>query len=149
MIKIDKVETREKVLLLLSRIATGWRKPHDERSYLSFKNGIPKLLEYIKVDEVLCLIWNVDVIEENERYIQILRVWDVLPWFEIPKLVIDLNTFFSTYSMEHLNFCKFRCSQGYVCTQLLLLLDMSFIFFGDCYAALISQIFYRIPICFS
>lgn len=113
MARIEKVAVRKEVLLLLSNISTGFRKPHQER-YVSFKDLIPRLLEYIKVDEMLHVIWNVDIIEENASYVQILKVWDVLPWFEVPKLVNHLNTFFSTYSTERLNCCKFRCAEGYV-----------------------------------
>ncbi|XP_056694321.1 uncharacterized protein [Spinacia oleracea] len=111
MARIEKVAVRKEVLLLLSNISTGFRKPHQER-YVSFKDLIPRLLEYIKVDEMLHVIWNVDIIEENASYVQILKVWDVLPWFEVPKLVNHLNTFFSTYSTERLNCCKFRCAEG-------------------------------------
>ncbi|KAL2897301.1 putative helicase MAGATAMA 3 [Bienertia sinuspersici] len=103
--------SRWKVYYLLSRISNGWRKPDEER-YLNFKEGIPDFLEYIKLDEMLYLVWNVDIMEENTSYVQVLKVWEVLPWFEIPKLAIFLYTFYSTYSIECLSRCKFRCSEG-------------------------------------
>ncbi|KAJ8432842.1 hypothetical protein Cgig2_024530 [Carnegiea gigantea] len=108
---IEKMAIRKEVLLLLSKISSGWRKPHGER-YLNFKGGISHLLEYIKVDGTFYLIWNVDIVEENSNYVQIVKVWDILPWFEVPKLATDLSAIFSSYSEERLRCCKFRCSEG-------------------------------------
>lgn len=110
-VKIEKVAVRRKVISLLLSLPTGWRKPDSER-YLCFRDGIPNLLKYIEVDRMHFLIWNVDIVEENSNYVQILKVWDVLPWFEIPKLFSDINTFLSSYTMDHLYCCKFRCSEG-------------------------------------
>lgn len=108
---IEKMAIRKEVLLLLSKISSGWHKPHGER-YLNFKGGISHLLEYIKVDGTFYLIWNVDIVEENSNYVQIVKVWDILPWFEVPKLATDLSAIFSSYSEERLRCCKFRCSEG-------------------------------------
>lgn len=113
MAKIEKATIRKKIFYILSKLSSGWRQTHEQR-YLNFKEGIPLLLEYIKVDDMLYLVWNVDIVEEKASFVQCLKVWNVLPWFEIPKLAMYLNTFYSTYPTECLNCCKFRFSKGYV-----------------------------------
>lgn len=47
-------------------------------------------------------------------YIQVLKVWDILPLKDIPKLAIRLDALFGKYTNDYLNRCKAKCLDGYV-----------------------------------
>ena len=47
-------------------------------------------------------------------YIQVLKVWDILPLEDIPKLAIRLDALFGKYANDYLNRCKTKCFDGYV-----------------------------------
>ncbi|KAF3952535.1 hypothetical protein CMV_021910 [Castanea mollissima] len=71
-----------------------------------------QLLEQYKVNGLLNLVWTVDILEENSYYIHILKVWDILPLFEMPRPANGLDVLFENYTVDKLNSCKRTVSPG-------------------------------------
>lgn len=71
--------------------------------------------ELIRVNKVndFYVIWTVDI-KKDDRYIQVLKVWDILPLEQIARLVSRLDHIFSLYTETYVNYCKYTCTQGYV-----------------------------------
>jgi hypothetical protein len=47
-------------------------------------------------------------------YYQVLKIWDILPVEDIPKLIKRLDSMFAKYTDDFINHCKERCLEGYV-----------------------------------
>jgi hypothetical protein len=110
--RIKSTEVRKEVLSLLMQLSRGWRQPCREIN-LNVRNYTCQLLELYKVNALLYLVWTVDIVEENLKYIQALKIWDVVPFSEIPKLEKNIDIFYGKYSMDFMNCCKFRHFDGY------------------------------------
>ncbi|CAK7328367.1 unnamed protein product [Dovyalis caffra] len=77
--RVRNVRIRKEVLSLLAKLSNGWRQSRNKRS-LIVHNGISSpLSEQYKVSGQLNIIWTVDILQENSFYIQVLKVWDILP----------------------------------------------------------------------
>lgn len=66
----------------------------------------------IKVER-LYVICAIDIVKES-AYMQVLRIWDVMPLEDISKLVKHLDSIFSSYTDEYINLCQEICYDGYV-----------------------------------
>ncbi|KAA8547644.1 hypothetical protein F0562_004073 [Nyssa sinensis] len=112
MAKIKSIEIRMEALSLLTKLSSGWRQPHKEGSLIVMDGMSAQLLEHYKVNGLLHIVWTVDILEENSSYTQILRVWDIVPLFDIPNLAKHLDNFFGNYTMDIINLCRFKCVKG-------------------------------------
>jgi hypothetical protein len=54
-----------------------------------------------------------DIVKEI-RYHQVLKIWDILPACDIPKLITRLESMFGKYTDDFINHCKEICLEGYV-----------------------------------
>jgi hypothetical protein len=104
MARTSNVETRKKVLSLLAKLSSGWRRPHGTSS---------QLLETYKVDGQLNLVWTVDILKEDSYHIQVMKVWDVVPLSDISRLENHLDIIFGSYTADKLHRCKQRRVEGY------------------------------------
>lgn len=98
---------------MLQKLSSGWRQPQEERDPVVRDGPSSQLLEMSKVSEQLNLVWNVDSLKEDSNYLQILKVWDVVPLSDIPKLAKRLDFLFGRYRADEMNRCKHRCVEGY------------------------------------
>ncbi|XP_023769533.1 uncharacterized protein LOC111918090 isoform X2 [Lactuca sativa] len=94
------------VVDFLQKLSGGWR-PNDGN--IDCKTS-SKVLKTYKV-EGLHLICTIDIIKEL-KYIQVLKVWDILPIKEIPKLRKQLESLFATYTDAYMNRCATKCLEG-------------------------------------
>ncbi|KAM7484789.1 hypothetical protein LguiA_000798 [Lonicera macranthoides] len=108
-LKLKSAETKTLVLLHLSKLSSGWRPKRGNVSatFESF-SGILKSF----MVRGLYIIASIDIVKES-WYIQALKVWDILPLHDIPKLVKRLENIFGMYTEDFLNRCRFRCVQGF------------------------------------
>ncbi|XP_042520448.1 uncharacterized protein LOC122093949 [Macadamia integrifolia] len=111
-VKIRRVETRNEVLSLLMKLASGWRNPQKWKNLHLMDGTSSELLNVYKVDEWFNLVWTVDILRENSKYIQVLKVWDILPLQEIPNLAKRLDVIFGNYKVDEMKRSKFKCSEG-------------------------------------
>ncbi|PWA60761.1 uvrD-like Helicase, ATP-binding domain, P-loop containing nucleoside triphosphate hydrolase [Artemisia annua] len=96
------------VLNLLLKLSGGWRPK--TRSIDLFCENSSQILKQFKVEGVY-VICSIDIIKEV-KYSQILKVWDILPLEEIPKLTKRLESIFSAYTDAYINMCTEKCVEG-------------------------------------
>ncbi|KAI5351196.1 hypothetical protein L3X38_004087 [Prunus dulcis] len=122
--KIKDTEIHREVVSLLTKLANGWRQ--------SLKNKITivhgtcaQVLQKYKVKGLLNLIWSVDVLQENSDYVQVLKIWDVLPVSDTPELDKRLENMFRSYTTAEMNLCLLRCVDGDAVVPIRMLVDSS------------------------
>ena len=54
-----------------------------------------------------------DIKTENSEDVQVLKIWDVIPFVQIPKLTIRLAAEFESYSAKTINQCKYEKLERY------------------------------------
>lgn len=92
---------------MLLRLADG----HRPKSKIA---DFPDAFQFAKQCRVreLYVVWMVDIVK-NEEYIQVLKLWDILPLSEIPKLARRLDNIFAMYTDEYIDLCKMKRIEGY------------------------------------
>ncbi|KAJ9554076.1 hypothetical protein OSB04_018121 [Centaurea solstitialis] len=106
--KLSGSRLKKLVLNLLLRLSSGWRPKN--RSVDSYCGNSSQILKKFKV-EGLYVICTIDIINEF-KYIQVLKVWDILHLEEIPKLSKRLENIFAVYTDDYINRCTEKCLEG-------------------------------------
>ncbi|KAL0005033.1 hypothetical protein SO802_012594 [Lithocarpus litseifolius] len=106
--KLRSIEKKKLVINLLLRLSCGWR-PKNKKCNLIHDNT-SGMLKQFKVRD-LYIICSIDIMKET-WYIQVLKVWDILPLEDIPKLAIRLDALFGKYTNDYLNRCKAKYFDG-------------------------------------
>ncbi|KAK9063834.1 hypothetical protein SSX86_017706 [Deinandra increscens subsp. villosa] len=106
----ELTSTRLKQLVLdhLVKLCAGWR-PKNKYANVCCESS-SQILKKFSVGG-LYIICSVDIIKEV-RYIQVLKVWDILPLEEITKLTKQLEDIFSTYTDDYINRCTSKWFKG-------------------------------------
>ena len=113
MSRVKNAVTCKEVLNLLENLANGWRQPQWKKNLFVHHGTSSQLLEQYKVNGFLNLVWTIDILKENSYYIQILKVWDILPLSKMPRLANHLDVLFENYTVDKMNRCKHKCLNGY------------------------------------
>lgn len=100
---------KKSVLHLLLKLSDGWRP---KRPIVDSVGGSSLDIMKFKV-EGLFVISTVDI-KKDSKYIQVLKIWDVLPPDEIPKLIKRLDSIFGKYTDDFINLCNEKSFDGYV-----------------------------------
>ncbi|XP_042981748.1 uncharacterized protein LOC122311306 isoform X1 [Carya illinoinensis] len=113
--KLKSVMRKNSVIELLLKLSRGWRPK--KRSSDPVCGSSSQIIKQFKVEDryIVCAYdirkeWS-DVVKEL-RYYQVLKVWDILPAEEIPKLIKRLDSMFGKYTDDFLNRCKEKCLEG-------------------------------------
>ncbi|KAF3432417.1 hypothetical protein FNV43_RR27157 [Rhamnella rubrinervis] len=106
--KIKSLQTKKLVIYLLGMLASGWRPK--KRNIDIICNQSRQILKQFKVQD-LYIVCSVDVVQKS-CYIQVLKVWDILPLVDIQELVKQLDAIFCTYTDDFLKCCKKKCLEG-------------------------------------
>ncbi|KAJ0971025.1 hypothetical protein J5N97_018984 [Dioscorea zingiberensis] len=104
--KLKAVQIKVDLIHMLLRIANGWRP---SREHLNATDSFKLSRVYQFKD--LYLVWSVDVTKQ-EKYIQIVKIWNLLPKYEIPKFIKRLDNIFSTYTAEYIEHCRAKQVEG-------------------------------------
>ncbi|XP_026439182.1 uncharacterized protein LOC113337813 [Papaver somniferum] len=96
--KLKSSQTQKSVVNRLVELSNGWR-PKKLKVKTSCGNSTQLVKQY-KVGK-LYIISSVDVAKYS-CYTQVLKIWDILPLEEIPKLVKSLESILSIYTDEYL-----------------------------------------------
>lgn len=107
--KLKSSETKKLVMNLLLRLSCGWR-PKWRNTNLVCDN-FSQMLKQFKVKD-LHIICSIDVVKDS-CYIQVLKVWDMLPLEDIPLLAVRLSAVFQSYTDDFVKRCKQKCLEGY------------------------------------
>ncbi|KAJ9679688.1 hypothetical protein PVL29_021573 [Vitis rotundifolia] len=110
--KIRRTEINKEVLRLLEKLSSGWRSPNNEKNPNAITGTCSELFQQYKVNGLLDLVWTTDILKENSNCTQVLKVWDILPWSETPKLARRLETLLGNYTVNDMNRCKVKCTEG-------------------------------------
>ncbi|XP_061342438.1 uncharacterized protein LOC133288644 [Gastrolobium bilobum] len=106
--KLRAERTKKSVVSLLLKLSGGWRPKRMKVDLLCGNSS--QILKQFKV-EGLYIVCSRDIIKES-RYTQILKIWDVLPLEEIPKLVKRLDGIFGSYTDDYISRCSEKCYEG-------------------------------------
>ncbi|CAK7326909.1 unnamed protein product [Dovyalis caffra] len=106
--KLASVRTKTSVLNLLLKLSSGWRPK--KRNVDSICGSSSQILKQFKV-EGLYIICSIDLVKEM-NYTQVLKVWDLLPLEDIPKLAKRLDGIFERYTDEFISHCNEKCLEG-------------------------------------
>ncbi|KAL8218515.1 hypothetical protein R6Q57_021888 [Mikania cordata] len=106
--KLTSTRLKTLVLNLLLKLSGGWRPKNKSVDLCCGK--ISQILKKFKVDS-LYIVCSVDIIKDV-KYIQVLKVWDILPLEEIPKLTKRLESIFSAFTDDYINRCTAKCLEG-------------------------------------
>ncbi|KAI3933244.1 hypothetical protein MKW92_003652 [Papaver armeniacum] len=105
---IKSSQTQKIVINLLLQLSNGWR-PKKLKSD-TFCGSPLQLLKQFKVGG-LYILSSVDIAKDSS-YTQVLKIWDILPLEEIPKLVNRLDNIFLLYTDDYLSRCKLKHIEG-------------------------------------
>lgn len=105
--KVKCLSVRQQIINTILKLANGWRqtRKHGGSSNASLIN------EY--ATSGLYLVWTTDV-ERGEDAIQVLKIWNVLSFAEVPRLRKRLENVFVTYTPKYIERCKARFLDRYV-----------------------------------
>ncbi|KAH7840877.1 hypothetical protein Vadar_022824 [Vaccinium darrowii] len=106
--KLKSARTKKSVIQLLLKLSCGWR-PKKKNVDSVFESSL-QILKQFKV-EGLYIVCTIDIIKDS-MYIQVLKVWDILPLEEISKLAKRLDGMFAMYSNDFINRCNQKLHDG-------------------------------------
>nr|XP_043619930.1 uncharacterized protein LOC122591746 [Erigeron canadensis] len=106
--KLTSARLKKLALNLLLRLSGGWRPKNRSVDLHCEKSS--HILKQFKVAG-LYIICSIDIIKEY-NYVQVLKVWDILPLEEIPKLRKRLEYIFAAYMDDYINHCTEKRLEG-------------------------------------
>ncbi|RVW37185.1 putative helicase MAGATAMA 3 [Vitis vinifera] len=86
--------------------------PDNEANPNTINGTCLQLLELYKVTKILNLVWSIEILKEDSNYIQVLKVWDILPMERTPKQAARLENLFGNKRVIDMDHCKFKCVEG-------------------------------------
>ncbi|KAG5614103.1 hypothetical protein H5410_013927 [Solanum commersonii] len=110
--RINDVEISKEVISLLVKLSSGWRKSEKNHMFSNKGRNSSVLLEEYVVKH-LKLIWTIDIQQQNSTYLQVLKIWDILPGNHIPKIAKNLDKHFGQYTVDMMNRCKYKRVERY------------------------------------
>ncbi|PON39575.1 ATP-dependent DNA helicase PcrA [Parasponia andersonii] len=105
--KLTSVRRKKSILTLLLKLSSGWRP---KRPLVESGSGSSLEIMRFKV-EGLYVISTVDITKDF-KYKQVLKIWDVLPLDDIPKLIKRLDNIFGKYTENFVNLCNEKSFDG-------------------------------------
>lgn len=109
--RLNSAQTKNLVICLLLKLASGWRPK--KRSVNLFCESSSHIVKHFQVEN-LHVICSVDIAKE-QQYMQVLKVWELLPWEDISKFVKHLDdNIFVKYTDDFVIRCKEKCLDRYV-----------------------------------
>ncbi|KAL5700837.1 hypothetical protein ACHQM5_026241 [Ranunculus cassubicifolius] len=99
---------QKSVINLLLKLSSGWR-PKKRNVDCVYENS-SQLIQQFKV-EGLYLISTIDIVKES-TFIQVFKIWDIIPLHEMSKLVKRLDNIFQMYTDDFINRCKAKRIEG-------------------------------------
>ncbi|KAL0731257.1 hypothetical protein Bca4012_027351 [Brassica carinata] len=100
-------ETNKRVMSVLEKLSNGKFQQGSE-------SGTENLFRQHVVDDVLSLIWAIDIIKEENHYLQVLKIWHVMPSSDVSCAEKCLEKHYKRYTKVKIERCRYICSQGNV-----------------------------------
>ncbi|KAJ4710301.1 UvrD-like Helicase, ATP-binding domain, P-loop containing nucleoside triphosphate hydrolase [Melia azedarach] len=106
--KLTSGQTKKSVINFLLKLSSGWRPK--KRNIDSVCENSLHIIKQFQVESQY-IICTIDIMKELQ-YIQVLKVWDILPLKDVPKLATHLDNVFVKYNDDYINRCKEKSFQG-------------------------------------
>ncbi|XP_022872886.1 uncharacterized protein LOC111391845 [Olea europaea var. sylvestris] len=106
--KLKSSHVKKLVMNLLLKIASGWRPKR--RSVDSTCEISLQIVKQFKVERYY-IVCTIDIMKEL-NYMQVLKVWDILPLKMDQKLLRRLDSTFAMHTDDFINSCKEKCIEG-------------------------------------
>jgi len=100
--------TKEWVISLLLKLSSGWRPKRKKVDLLCGSSS--QMLKQYKV-EGLFVVCSKDIVKEM-TFTQVLRIWDILPPEDIPKVLKHLDSIFESYTDDFISRCSEQRFEG-------------------------------------
>ncbi|MCL7035661.1 hypothetical protein MKW94_006378, partial [Papaver nudicaule] len=104
--RLKSSQTQKSIINLLLKLSNGWIPKKVD----SVCGNSLQLVKQFKVGQ-LYVIAAVDI-AKYKSYVQVLKIWDILPLEDIPKLVKRLDGIFSMYTDDFINRCQAKDADG-------------------------------------
>nr|XP_043634873.1 uncharacterized protein LOC122605973 [Erigeron canadensis] len=108
-------EICKQVVSFLGSLGSIWRQPDKDGNAEEYREEAKTcpILEKYNVTQDLCLIWAVDIVVKDSLCIQVLKIWDILPFSKIDEMEKDwMEKVYGNYTKSMMNRCKEKCVQG-------------------------------------
>lgn len=113
MSNIQGINICKEVISLLEKLSDGWRHLHKPEILSNMDSAASQLLELYDVNRLLKLIWTIDILRENSSDIQVIKVLDILPSYEISELAKKFDSAFGEYTVDYMSQCLCKHVEGY------------------------------------
>ncbi|XP_073152522.1 uncharacterized protein [Henckelia pumila] len=110
--KLQNTGIHEEMVSLVVKLSNGWRKTSKDKTFDDMDGISSQLMQVYQVKGPLKLIWTIDIIQENPMATQVIKIWDVMPQTEIPKLAKKLDLVMGNYTLNHMNRCLCKRVEG-------------------------------------
>ncbi|XP_045829129.1 uncharacterized protein LOC123920847 [Trifolium pratense] len=106
--RLRSEQKKKSIIGLLYKLSSGWRPKRIEVDLHCGSSS--QMLKQFKV-EGLFIVCSKDIVKES-RYTQVLKIWDILPLEDIPKVVKNLDNIFASYTDDFIKRCSEQCLEG-------------------------------------
>ncbi|KAL9228934.1 hypothetical protein vseg_004460 [Gypsophila vaccaria] len=106
--KLPSTRTKKSVMNLLIKLSNGWR-PKKIRVDPVCESAINVVKQY-KVEGRYIISTN-DIVKES-RYIQVMKIWDIVPLEDVSVLVRRLDNMYGAFTDDFLSRCKEKSLEG-------------------------------------
>ncbi|XP_024009613.1 uncharacterized ATP-dependent helicase C29A10.10c isoform X1 [Eutrema salsugineum] len=96
-------EINKRVMSYLEKLSNG---------ELNQESETENLFRQHEIDDGLSLIWAIDIIKRENHYVQVLKIWHVLPSSDVSRAEKCLEQHFKRYTKVKIERCRYICSQG-------------------------------------
>ena len=63
--------------------------------------------------EGLNVVSTIDIVQRDTGYMQVLKIWDLLPNEDIPRLINHIDCIFGKCTEDFIDLCNENCLEGY------------------------------------
>ncbi|GFP95816.1 tpr and ankyrin repeat-containing protein 1, partial [Phtheirospermum japonicum] len=106
--KLKPSNVKKLVINVLLKLSSGWRPKKVNVDWTC--ESSPYIVKQFKVEKYY-IVCSVDVIKDS-IYVQVLKIWDIMPMAETPKLLKRLDGIFATYTDDFINLCNAKLLEG-------------------------------------
>ncbi|WJX69972.1 hypothetical protein P8452_54132 [Trifolium repens] len=106
--RLRSEQKKKSIIGLLYKLSSGRRPKRIEVDLHCGSSS--QMLKQFKV-EGLFIVCSKDIVKES-RYTQVLKIWDILPLEDIPKVVKSLDNIFASYTDDFIKCCSEQCLEG-------------------------------------
>ncbi|PON39568.1 P-loop containing nucleoside triphosphate hydrolase [Parasponia andersonii] len=105
--KLTSLGTKKSVINLLLKLSDGWRP----RNHIVAVCRNSLQIKSFKI-EGLCVVSTVEIVQRHLGYVQVLKIWDLLPNEDTPRLINHIDCIFENYTEDFIKLCNENCFEG-------------------------------------